>query len=310
MSALSLLAGGARALLRAGGGAHESDLTPAGSPLEVAFVWPADDLRLSLDPCPGQGAQARVAACREALTAPLSPAQAVVAGRIEGWQQAHGARYGAWLGLRSGGGALGSKLYLEVPEACSWSAWEAEVAGAPAVLPKRGIRPTMVGLDVQSGAIEIYYRCGRLYRGEIDTLLRRFRMDERGAEVVAVLEALTRRTVRFELPSHDMGVSCSFGVDGCPRVFTWYSTCAALLGPPARARDALLRVGSEAGWPMDAYACLTAGGPSGEVPGHGLIGAMLAEGQPLQVTATVAAAAHAAPSGQATGISSRDGADA
>jgi hypothetical protein len=306
---MSLLARRARGLLSAAGGAHDSDLTSPGAPLEVAFVWPADEVRLSLDPCPGQSAPVRVAACREALTAPLSPEQLDVAGRVVAWQYSQGARYGAWLGLRSAGDTLRSKLYLEVPAGCSWSAWEAAVAGAPPVLPSRAIRLTMVGLDVQTGAVELYYRCRTLFRGELDTLLRRFRLDARGAEVVTVLEALTRRSVRFELPSHDMGFSCSFAADGRPQVFTWYSTSAALLGSPGCAREAILRMGLDAGWSMASYEQLTACELYDDVPCHGLVGAVLADGQPLQLTATVAATVHA-PSGQASGPPGREGADA
>ncbi|SDU30632.1 hypothetical protein [Stappia sp. ES.058] len=272
----------------ASGGA--SRLTPAGAPLEAAVVWPTPGLRVSLDPDPDGSPADRARSCRAALSRPLAAAQAAVAARVGDWQRDFGGRYGAWLGLRVAGGELRDKLYLDVPEGCAWQSLDEEMAGQPAVLPRRQIRLTMIGLDPASGGTEFYYRCGRLFPAELDTLMRRFGLDERGGEVVGFLTTLTQRTVRFELPSYDMGFSCAFDAQGRARVFTWYSNATALLGPPERARAALLRVGNEAGWPMDAYDALTLPDDTGRVPEHGLVGVMLADGQPLHATATVALA--------------------
>lgn len=267
-----------------------SRLTPVGAPLEAAVVWPAPGLRVSLDPCPDASPDVRVRSCRTDIAQPFTAEQADVMARVALWRKDHPGRYGAWLGLRVVDGDLRKKLYLDVPQRCCWETCEAQTVGAPAVLLHRQIRLTMIGLDPVSGGVELYYRCGRLFPPEIDTLLRRFALAERGAEVVDFIAALTRRTVRFELPSFDMGFSCAFDAQGRARVFTWYSNARALLGPPARARAALLRVGTEAGWPMADYEALSRPDAQGRVPEHGLVGVMLADGHPLQATATVALA--------------------
>ncbi|GGE87310.1 hypothetical protein H1W37_06415 [Stappia taiwanensis] len=267
-------------------GGAPSDLTPAGAPLEVAFVWPSGELRVSADPCPGAGARARLLSCLSGLTAALSPDQARHVERVAAWQRAHGSRFGGWLGYRVIGGILRSKLYLDVPRGAPWETWEEEVCGRAPVLPSRGLRLSMIGLDTRSGGLELYYRCDRLFPKELDTLLTRLRLPERGGEVVALVAALTRRSIRFELPSYDMGFSYAFDGQGRPQAFTWYSVAEALLGPPDRVREAILRVGRAAGWDQDAYARLT---DARAVPGHGLVGAVLAPELPMQVTATVAA---------------------
>ncbi|WP_029059155.1 hypothetical protein [Stappia stellulata] len=265
-----------------------SRLTPAGAPLEAALVWPTPGVRVSLDPCPDATASERASLCRAALSRPLAAAQAAVAARVADWQRDFAGRYGAWLGLRVAGGEMRDKLYLDVPQGCAWQSLDEEMAGRPAVLPRRQIRLTMIGLDPASGGVELYYRCARLYPAELDTLMRRFSCPERGQEVVDFIGALTQRTVRFELPSYDMGFSVALQAAGGASVFTWYSNATALLGPAARTRAALLRVGGERGWPMEDYDALSRPDENGQVPEHGLVGVMLAQGQPMHATATIA----------------------
>lgn len=283
-----------------------SDLTSIGAPFEAAFLWPAGDMRISLDPCPGALPAARRAACLARLGVQLAPEQQGIFGLVCGWQQAHAGRYGAWLGIRlreaaGAGRCVTRKLYLDVPEGAPWQAWEGELIDAPAVLPRREPRLTMIGLDPVKGGAELYWRCGRLYPGELDTLLRRFRLPERGSEIVDWITALTRRSVRFELPAYDMGFSCAFDAAFQPRVFTWYANAVSLLGPPERIREALLRVGRKAGWPMADYAALTAPDRAGRVPVHGLLGAILAADAPFAVTATVAVGEAAGQAGDMGG---------
>jgi hypothetical protein len=267
----------------------DSDLTSVGAPLEVAFVWPADDVRISVDPCPGATARQRSDTCMRATADALTPRQRSIVAQVDEWQTHGQTRFGAWLGVRANGGDIRTKLYLDVPPLAPWRAWERAFVGAPPALPRRDVSLTMIGLDAHRGIVELYYRCAPLFPTELDTLLRRFCLPQRGAEICARLLALTLRTIRFTLPSFDMGFSCAFGEDRRPLAFTWYSTSVGLLGPPARARDAILRVGRAEGWPVDDYASLTAGDANGPVPDHGLLGMTLPRDGAMQMTATVAA---------------------
>ena len=330
---LDHLARSARDLVRrvADGGPHAaegvamrpvaSNLTPSGAAVEAAFVWggvgpdgrPDCDPRISLDPLPGGAPSGRLAAAlalvRAAGPARLSVQQQMLAAEVAEWQASSPGRYGAWAGLRAGAVArapdggpppLAAKLYLELPERAREAACalEQRLAGTPPVLGGRGIRPTMLGLDPKNGGVEVYYRCDRLFPGDLDTLMRRFRLPERAGEVVALIERLTRRSVRLELPSWDVGFSVAYGtreegVRPAPAVFTFYSNAASLLGPDERVRCALMREGRARDWDMTPYAALHARTPEtipGEAPlqCHGLVGAVLPSGGDMRVTATLA----------------------
>ena len=270
-----------------------SRLTASGAPFEAAFVWPGGNLRISLDPCPEASAQVRTASCLAGMRTPLTPEQNMVCAQLMDWQAQHACRFGAWLGVRGGlgasaqGDALSTKLYLEVPAGAEWGIWEQNLLDSKAVLPSRNIRLSMVGLDPMRGGVELYYRSASLFPGELNTLLKRFRLSPRGSEITAWIQQLLQRSIRDTLPSADMGFSCATSASGAPQIFTWYSTSIALLGPPERARAALLRVGEADLSALQAYAQFSAPAPGERVPEHGLIGAMLAENVPMQTTATV-----------------------
>lgn len=283
----SRLAREALGLLAAGAPHDLSNLNAVGAPLELGFAWPGDTPRMTLDPDPLASPMARGRICLEAASGDLTSAQADLAAEIVGWGERSGIRWGGWLGLRVQGDAVRRKLYLEVPPAAPWRAWEEDLVGAPPVLEARGVQPVMVGLDGRRGGPEIYYRCAGLHPAELDVLLARVGMAPRGGEVVRLVEALMRRSIRFSLPADDMGFSYALDAAGRAMAFTWYATGRSLMGPPARAREAVLRVGRGAGWDMDAYAALTEGP---ETPHHGLVGATLLLDGSLQLNVSVAAA--------------------
>lgn len=265
--------------------ADRSNLTASGAPIEAGFVWPGAELRLTVDPDPLASARMRLAACRDAAGNILAPSQRAVAARLATRQRRQGARWGAWLGLRAAKGGIRRKLYLEVPPAPPRGDDETAALTPASLVAERAIVPAMVGLDGSRGGIEVYGRCRGLYPTELDTLLAHAGMERRGVEIVRTIEALTGRTIRGELPSADMGFSVARGEDGGPLAFTWYSTSRALLGPPGRARAAVLRVGLAAGWDLRGYARLTAGAAT---PHHGVIGVTIPVHGPLQLTASVA----------------------
>ncbi|TBX27862.1 hypothetical protein TK43_08830 [Roseovarius sp. JS7-11] len=266
------------------GAAAQSRLTPSGQPAELAFLWPDADYRISLDPCPGASPETRLALCARVVAPALSSAQLATLAKISEWQQTYGARFGAWLGLRLRRGGLAHKLYLDIPEHAPWAAWEAKLAGTAQIRSSRGAVATMVGLDPLTGGTEVYFSAGRLHPADLPALARRIGINLSDAVVPALVQDLTRRSVRFALPSFDMGFSNAFADDGAGTAFTWYSTTVGLLGPDDRVRAALLSAGATRGWDMSVYRDLTSGQP----PRHVLIGAAQAGQQPPAITATIA----------------------
>lgn len=265
-------------------------LTQAGAALELAYVWPSGDARVSFDPCPDASSHARADACLALVAAALSPRQSALARRIRGWQAEHDHLFGAWAGLRAGPDGDRAKLYLDIPRTAPHEDWERELFGFVTALPSRKIRPTMLGLDPHRPGFELYYRCDALYPSELDAFLRRLALPPRSREAVDLIADLTQRSVRFNLPSHDQGFSVAVDDAGQAIAVTWYSTSAAFFGPPDRARAALLRVGRPRGWAMQAYAAASAATRDGVTPAHGLIGLVFTPDDPLRVTATIAVA--------------------
>lgn len=283
-TAIRQLASAAQTLMGPRVGDAQSRLTPSGHPAELAFLWPDADYRISLDPCPGASPETRLALSAHTVAPALSSAQLATLAKISEWQQTYGARFGAWLGLRLRRGDVAHKLYLDIPEHAPWAAWEAELAGTPQIRSSRGAVATMVGLDPLTGGTEVYFSAGRLHPADVPALARRIGIDQSDTVVPALVQDLTQRSVRFALPSFDMGFSNAFADDGSAAAFTWYSTTVGLLGPDDRARAALLSAGARRGWDMSVYRDLTSGQP----PRHVLIGAAQAGQRPPAFTATIA----------------------
>lgn len=265
--------------------ADASNLTASGAPIEAGFVWPRAAMRLTVDPDPRAPAVLRSALCRVATENGLTHMQRAVVARLGERHRREGARWGAWLGLRGRGDALRRKLYLEIPIGSAADDPETAPPAPRGLAEARRIQPTMMGLDGDRGGTELYCRAHGLHPAELDTLLDHAGMARRGGEIVRVIETLTQRTIRWPLPSGDMGFSIARDEHGKPLAFTWYSTSRALLGPPGRARAAVLRAGLAAGWDLSGYAALTAGDAT---PHHGVIGVTIPVHGPLEFNASVA----------------------
>lgn len=265
---------------RATGRAATSRLSRTGSPLDLAFVWPAAgvDVRATADPAPGATAAARLRRCLE-LAGPLAggPAARALA-VVLGWQSECGGRYGAWVGVRASQAGPGVRLYVEVPAGAPWRAWEAEVAGAAAGLAEHGVAPAMLGLDPGTGRLELYYRAGRLHAGEVELAARRVGLPGCGTAAVDLLGALAGRLFRRDLPSADLGFSAAWSPAGEPVAFSLFSFAHSLLGGDRRIRAAVLGLADSRGWDAGPYRELSAplADGTGFATWHGMAGALAA----------------------------------
>lgn len=250
-------------------GAQDSHLCANGDPVEIAFLWPAGDMRLTCDPAPGAAAAARLDAAMRLTRGELSAARHGELRRLA--DGAAGGRYGAWVGSRLRAGRIRRKLYVEIAEGAPWRDWWplAWLAGPAAAtrLPD----PVMAGFDGASDGVEVYCRTPHLHPVTLAALLVQLGLPAATGALTGELARITGRAVRSALPGRDQGISLAFGPDRRIRALTWYSHADMLFGPAARAREAWLRAGAGPGWPMADYAALSAPGPDG-VPWHGLAG--------------------------------------
>lgn len=271
-------------------------LTPSGAPVEFAFCWGDGKPRLTADPAPGESAAVR-------LERGIALIPAIPSGRltraleiVKVWQRDHESNYGAWVGAREKDGEPGFKLYAEVPEAAPWENWEQSEVGAPPVLPSRGVRLCMLGLDPASDTLELYYRLNALYPQEIDALLRRIGLPARSGEITALLESLESRTIRHEIVCSNLGFSYAFLADGA-RVFTLYASAHSLLGGDGTIRSSILSLLERRSWDGSAYQAVSEplAGQKGPATSHGMVGCIVAAEGPIRFTAGIAPQASATP---------------
>jgi hypothetical protein len=265
-------------------GSHASDLCEDGDPVELAFVWPGDEVRVTCDPAPGASAATRLTAalshCGEGLTA----RQAAIAERLAA-RLGPNARYGAWVGLRVRHATIVHKLYLEIPDGV---AAELCVPAAQPLrhLPVRAMRPVMAGFDPATGGSEIYYRIAPLNPHALVILLRSLGLPPLGRSMVSVIEQLSGRIAGAALPSPDQGLSIAFGPNGVALGCSWYTFASLLLGPPDRARNAVLEHCERHGWNAARYRAVTGRDATGQLPIHGVLGVTATAAGDVAVTVT------------------------
>lgn len=273
--ALDILLGGRDAV-------RDSRLTHTGAPLELAFVSHSGALRYTVEPGrhPGQ-ALPHALTLMTRLGCPL-PDQSLLR-RLSDWQQAGPLRFGAHIGGRHGDGGDTYKLYAEIPieAAADAEAWGTPMLGRPPVLadPDRAARPVLIGINPATGEYEIYYRVENLHPMEIGALMQRIGLDDRDAEVRAIVAASQRIPPRHALPGRTWGFSYAVAAGREP-IFSLYSFARTLFGPDGRIRDGVLALARRFDWDLEAYAQLSAPlRDSRSFTGrHGLFGIVVAPG--------------------------------
>ncbi|ETD90615.1 hypothetical protein [Rhodobacter capsulatus] len=267
-------------------GAQDSNLSAIGDPVEFQALWTAagaEQIRATLDPVPGaSGAERRARAV--AAVPGLSPGQRALRAAVTAAQQAQGARFGGWIGLRPGNPGLRRKLYLELPGAPETLAALPFAPLTRRLSAVRAFAPVLLGLDPGRGTVEIYAAIAPLARDGLGLLLADLGLPPLAREALQLLTDLRDQSLRPLLPTEDQGLSLSWGEDGTAEALTWYVHCDALLGPAARARESLLAFGQRRGWAMPRYRALSAP-VAGGIPWHGLVGLTLGRsGLALSVT--------------------------
>lgn len=264
-----------------------SALTMTGSPLEPAFSFADPGLRYTVDPAPpGIEPLRRLDYVLDLLTRLGAPAPPLCLIRRLAVLQVKGElRYGAQIGARHGVSADRYKLYIELPAEAEKEAdaFGEELLGSAPVLnvPGRDARPTLVGLDLASGGVEIYYRIENLHPLEIGTLLGRANAAERAPELLAMLAESQPLPIRHQLPGAVWGFSYSLG-SGNGITFSIFTFASTFFGPDGWARDSVLSMGRRHGWDLIAYEQMSK--PLIERRGstchHGLFGLIVPSGQP------------------------------
>jgi hypothetical protein len=265
-----------------------STLTMTGSPFEPAFAALTPGLRYTVEPAPPEIAPAERLDYVLALLSRLDVAapDAHVLRRIAPLQAMGSLRYGAQVGVRHDRSGDRYKLYIELPAQAQAQAdaFGQALLGTPPVLdvPGRDARPALVGIELGSGKVEIYYRIENLHPLEIGTLLARANLAARAPEVVSLLAESQRTPIRHELPGPTWGFSYSLDADG-EVTASIYTFARTLFGPDGWARDAVLSMARRHQWDLRGYAAMSEplAGSRGFESHHGIFGVVVRRGSPI-----------------------------
>jgi hypothetical protein len=153
-----------------------SPLTPDGFPVEFSCCENSSDLRYTVEVAGEAGSRWKASLARCArLGAPRAPAW--ILDRVEELQRGASLRYGAWIGVRHSSTRDRFKLYAEVPEATHPAARRLvrDFLGHSGPYLRLSLR--MIGYDLHSQALEMYFRAEKHWLSDFPLVPRR---DSRG----------------------------------------------------------------------------------------------------------------------------------
>lgn len=175
---------------------------------------------------------------------------------LEQLQEGADLHWGAWIASRFGDdGTCRFKLYGEVPESRQMDAHPVygHFLGDEALLPGLPApRLRMIGLEADSGGVELYFRARGLEAGHLGRLLGRIGFADRQGELLEALRGFRKPSHRL-LPEAPVGFSFAFHEDGRPRAFALFLFARHVLGRDASVRRGILRELDFRGLPAEDY---------------------------------------------------------
>ncbi|WP_225830088.1 hypothetical protein [Streptomyces sp. NK08204] len=260
---------------------RRSLLTPERFPVElsVSTASPHADRYATEFVSPAGPPESRLAAGVERLEQiGLPPPAAPLSALLLDAHRRHAVVWGTWLAGRHDTRGDRFKLYAEVPKAVAVPVERevARLAGArPFPLPEARLR--LVGIDLTTGAVERYYRVGRLTVADLCRLVPRD-LDPGQETLAGAVRGLLGRPAVDELPGCNVNVSLAreaLSVSAPAR--TW-------LGTDPEVRTRLLDHADRHGLDLTHYAVLTAGTPMTHRNRHGMLTMTVQHGPTVHLT--------------------------
>ena len=252
-----------------------SNLTNMGVPLEWAMVWPGNRLRTTVDVLPGGTVTQRLARSLSLCGNFDFPIQQEIMEEVMAWEYGTKRKYGAWLGIRDRDRQPNYKLYVEVPELTGKQPWPHTWVKFDQKLAQEGNSLMMIGLQADTGVTEFYFRSKSITKPGLALLLKHFQFPDYSRKIIEAVQLLRRRTIRYEIPSVDIGFSLSFNADYWAEAFTLYSFSGSLMGRDKSIRQQILEFGRQKYWDLSLYEELSQGletAPYDINTWHGMVG--------------------------------------
>lgn len=167
-------------------------------------------------------------------------------------------RFGAWVGGRHDAEGDRYKLYVEVPRDRA----DAVARGIARRLGRtRRLLDTsplrFVGLDLQTGTVELYHRIGPSDRRDIESVLAAEGLGHRTDDLLDTVAAATGWPVVDRLPLANLGASVAVGPRGT--TVALFAHTVSVLGRDLACRARLLRLADRRGLDLGRYADVSAG---------------------------------------------------
>lgn len=241
---------------------HYSPLTGDGFPLEFNFSSASDALTYTTEVAGPSVDPLQRLALIDVLLERLGARPAPHLMTALSGMQTHGKlRFGAWLRVRLVETEPVAKIYAETPESAAGDAQSPllEVLGVRSLLPGASApRVRMIGYDVDSGALEFYFRQRNLEPWQLERLCQIAGFGERFAELAETIGMAAGRPLGSGMPGTQTGFSMTLDNHNRPVRFAAFFFARSLFGGDARIRRSLLRLAQNAGSDLGAYSMVSA----------------------------------------------------
>jgi hypothetical protein len=258
---------------------RSSGLTGDGYPVEFTFTTADDDIRCTVEPWPHAPAAQRVAQAVALATEPGSDHHGALTAELAGFQPPGSTlSFGAWVGGRFGADPANdrSKIYVEI-------APEVQLSDAPA-FGDLCVEPRIEAVEPATGRRERYYRGRGLQPHHLAQLLDRVGMRERFGDLRDSIESAYGRPLDGALPGGSAGWSLA-EAPGRPPVMTVFMFARGLWGRDSRIIAQVQQFCSRFGLELTGHAAAVRSLPPsrGACTWHGMVGLMVAPGQPVHL---------------------------
>ncbi|MFC0778612.1 hypothetical protein [Flavobacterium sp. HJSW_4] len=266
----------------------ESRLTAKGVPIEYAIVWPSHSVRCTVDVLPHRTAKERIARTLDLAGSFGNAFQQDICNDLLQQQEEKMLRYGAWLGVREGEDKVNAKLYLEVADTCKPDFFDALKLSYD-LLKNFGVKPVMLGLPMDKGGVEIYFKLAKLDRPFMKWLLAYFGFPDRTQEIFGMLEEFCESSLSGSLDWSSLGFSIAWSSEKKMETVTFYSFASSAIGSDKNVRKHVMRIGQRHNWDMALYSKLSeeANGDTDLNTFHGMVGVVAGTKGELHFTAGI-----------------------
>lgn len=278
-----------------------SHLTGDGFPVVLEFTSNGETIRYVSEVAGPEVDASRRFDLALAALGRLRVAALPVCERLRRVQRTGRLRYGAWVGGRHGPEGDTFKLYVEVPRPDPRAMQDAPhgyvlhadesadlvraLLGDRPLLTRRTAGLRMIGCELGTGRIELYFRADGLKPWEVVRLMGLAGLASEADDLLGLIEEVTDRSTLQKLPSEQTGFSLSVAPDGRAMVFAVFCLARTVLGGDGRIRERLLEVGARRGWSLRQYAAISGplAGRTGSRTRHGILSFVAAPGMPPMI---------------------------